>query len=29
MPKKLTQEEFIKRVNKTVGENKYTVISQY
>lgn len=29
MPKKLTQEEFIERVNKAVGENKYTVISQY
>ena len=29
MPKKLTQEEFIERVNKAVGENKYTVLSQY
>lgn len=29
MPRKLTQEEFIERVNKAVGENKYTVISEY
>jgi hypothetical protein len=27
MPKKLTQEEFIERVNQAVGKDKYTVLS--